>query len=157
MADIWVWEIESIHVAAVDPQSPIERVDVTGFEVEASDGHVGTVDEATYESGRGRLVVDTGFWIFGKKRMIPAGLVTRVDIGTHTVHLGITKEHVKGAPDHDEVRADDDAYRGEVADHYRGLRGDTIGPVAGTGREPGELTGDPIGPEVGIGSAAERT
>ena len=25
------------------------------------------------------LVVDTGFWIFGKKRLIPAGVVTHVD------------------------------------------------------------------------------
>ena len=24
-------------------------------------------------------MVDTGFWIFGRKRMIPAGLVERVD------------------------------------------------------------------------------
>ena len=30
---------------------PVPSVDVTGFDVEATDGHIGKVDEATYESG----------------------------------------------------------------------------------------------------------
>ena len=45
--------------------------DLTGWDVEATDGHIGKVDEATYEDASSCLVVDTGFWIFGKKRMIP--------------------------------------------------------------------------------------
>ena len=50
-------------------------IDLTGFDVEATDGHIGKVDEATYEAAASCLVVDTGFWIFGKKRPIPAAVI----------------------------------------------------------------------------------
>ena len=39
--------------------------DISGFDVEAADGGIGSVDEATYEAGGSWLVVDTGPWIFG--------------------------------------------------------------------------------------------
>jgi hypothetical protein len=148
MTDIWIWERD---VITPRPPSPIEQIDVTGFEVEATDGRIGKVDEATSEAGRGLLVVDTGFWIFGKKRMLPAGLVTAIDPEARTVEICVTKEQVKDAPDYDEAKRQEDAYRDAVAHHYDRFRGDTIGPVAGTGRAPDELTGDPIGPVAGTG------
>lgn len=48
-----------------------EPFDVTGFDVEASDGHIGMVDEATVVDANSCLVVDTGFWIFGKLPLLP--------------------------------------------------------------------------------------
>ncbi len=52
--------------------------DLTGFDVEATDGHIGKIDEATMAARRDSvLVVDTGFWIFGHKRMLPGGVVAR--------------------------------------------------------------------------------
>jgi hypothetical protein len=145
LADIWVWEVE---IVAADPR---EQVDITGFEVDALDGRIGKVDGATYEAERGSIVVDTGFWIFGKKRLIPAGLISAIDASARTITLAVTKDHVKEAPDFDEVRREELEYRDTVAHHYDRFRGDTIGPVAGTGRAPGELTGDPIGPVAGTG------
>ena len=53
--------------------------DFVGYDVEATDGGIGKIDEASNEAGSAYLVVDTGFWIFGKKRMIPAGVIDRVD------------------------------------------------------------------------------
>ena len=53
--------------------------DLTDFAVEALDGGVGTVEDASYEVGRSYLVVDTEPWIFGKKVMLPAGIVEQVD------------------------------------------------------------------------------
>ena len=53
--------------------------DLVGYDVEATDGSIGKIDESSYEAGQAYLVVDTGFWIFGKKRLIPAGVVDRVD------------------------------------------------------------------------------
>lgn len=138
MSQIFVWEIQ------------YDVVDLTGFEVEATDGRIGKVDEATNEGGGGFLVVDTGFWIFGKRRMVPAGLVTAIDVEERTVQLGVTKEQVKDAPDFDDAQRSDAARRDEVGSHYAGLRGDTIGPVAGTGRAAGELGGDPIAPVPGV-------
>src|SRR6476659_7738554 len=64
--------------------------DVTGFDVEASDGHIGKVDEATMAPGATCLVVDTGFWIFGKKRMIPAGVIRAVDVDEKKVVVSMT-------------------------------------------------------------------
>jgi hypothetical protein len=151
MTDIWVWQIYEHAVETPSRPGPIDQVDVTGFEVEATDGHIGNADKATYEAGRGNLVVDTGFWIFGKKRMIPAGVVIRIDPENRTIVLGVTKDQVKDAPDFDEARREEEEYRREVGGHYERFRGDPIGPVAGTGRAPGELTGDPIGPVKGTG------
>ena len=95
-------------------------VDLTGFDVEASDGHIGTVDEATYKEGAGCLVVDTGFWIFGKKRMLPAGVVKNVDVDGKKVFVSMTKDQVKQAPafDADRHREDEAGYYEEVGNYY---------------------------------------
>ena len=55
--------------------------DLTGFSVEALDGSIGKIDEASNEVGASYLVVDTGPWIFGKKVMLPAG-VSAMSIST---------------------------------------------------------------------------
>jgi hypothetical protein len=92
--------------------------DLNGYDVEALDGSIGKVDEATDEAQSGYLVVDTGFWIFGKKRMIPAGVVRNVDADSETVYVGMTKDQIKSAPDFDEVRKRNEDYRKEVGDYY---------------------------------------
>ncbi|HEX5740849.1 MAG TPA: PRC-barrel domain containing protein, partial [Pilimelia sp.] len=56
-----------------------DGADLTGYEVEATDGGIGKVDEASTEVGSAHLVVDTGPWIFGKKVLLPAGVVNHVD------------------------------------------------------------------------------
>jgi len=94
-------------------------VDVTGYSVEAVDGGIGKVDEATYDVGSSYLVVDTGPWIFGKKVLLPAGVVERVDLDTETVFVNRTKDEIKNAPefDRDELR-DDEVYRDSVGSYY---------------------------------------
>jgi hypothetical protein len=134
MSDLWDWTVYEVEAAG----SPVAGTDVTGFEVESADGHrIGKVDAATYEAGGSFLVVDTGFWIFGTKRMLPAGLVTAVDPAAETVTVGVDRDAVKGAPDYDEVRRDEQGYRGDLDDyfagsHYRGMEGDPIAPTPGT-------------------------
>ena len=94
--------------------------DLTGFDVEATDGKIGKVDEATYEADTSSLVVDTGFWIFGKKRMIPAGVVESIDTDDKTVFVRMTKDQIKQAPDYDPDRyhSDEQSYRRELGDYY---------------------------------------
>ncbi|MGZ8753369.1 MAG: hypothetical protein ACXW1S_10355 [Acidimicrobiia bacterium] len=46
MSDIWVWWIYDLELGGDPSATPIERVDVTGFHVEAIDGRIGTVDAA---------------------------------------------------------------------------------------------------------------
>ena len=92
--------------------------DLAGYDVEALDGSIGKVDEATKEAQSGYLVVDTGFWIFGKKRMIPFGVARGIDARSETVQVGMTKDQIKSAPDFDEVRRRNEDYRREVGDYY---------------------------------------
>jgi hypothetical protein len=94
--------------------------DLSGWDVEATDGSIGKVDEATYDTSASYMVVDTGFWIFGKKRLIPAGVVERIDPADHTVFVRMTKDEIKNAPDYDPDRhsVDRNAYDREVGDYY---------------------------------------
>ena len=85
--------------------------DLAGYDVEATDGSIGNIDQATNDVSNAYVVVDTGFWIFGKKRLIPAGVVQRVDPDDHKVYVSMTKDQIKSAPDHEaEDREDRDRY-----------------------------------------------
>jgi hypothetical protein len=92
--------------------------DLVGYDVEATDGSIGKIDQATNETSVAYVVVDTGFWIFGKKRLIPAGTVTSVDHDDRKVYVTMTKDQIKGAPDYDATDMDDDAYL-KHGDYYR--------------------------------------
>jgi ribosomal 30S subunit maturation factor RimM len=62
--------------------------DLVGYRVEAADGHIGKIDEASTEVGANYIVVDTGPWIFGSKVMLPAGVITSIDVEDRRVELG---------------------------------------------------------------------
>ena len=117
-------------------------VDLTGFKVEATDGSIGKVDEATYEVGGSYVIVDTGPWIFGKKVMLPAGVVQRVDPENETIFVNRTKDEIKSAPEFDDTIADAD-YRNRLSDYYGGTGefGRTDTPVGQYGRAD-EPSGD---------------
>jgi hypothetical protein len=119
MAIVELWTF-SVATPGVD----LTRVDLTGFNVEARDGGIGKVDEATHEAGGSFVVVDTGPWIFGKKVMLPAGLIRDVDLDTETIFVDLTKDEIKNAPEFDEKRYRDESYRNELGDYY-GRRGGT--------------------------------
>jgi len=108
MATVEIW---SFAIAA-------PTVDLTGFKVEAKDGSIGKVDEATMETGRSYIVVDTGPWIFGKKVMLPAGVIRDLELDTETVFVDLTKDEIKSAPEFDEKTYREDAYRTELGDYY---------------------------------------
>jgi hypothetical protein len=91
---------------------------IVGYSVEALDGGIGKIDEATEEVGAGYLVVDTGPWIFGRKVILPAGVVDRVDRDEETVYANRTKEQIKNAPELGERTFSDDVYRDEVGSYY---------------------------------------
>ena len=95
-----------------------QNLDLSGFKVEATDGDIGKVDEATNETGAGFIVVDTGPWIFGKKVMLPAGVIRDIDPDTETIFVNRTKDEIKNAPEFDEQRYRDQDYRDEVGSYY---------------------------------------
>jgi hypothetical protein len=122
--------MERNRVAATDPWTyggvdtlgvDLTRgLDLAGFAVEARDGGIGKVDEATYDASRSYIVVDTGPWIFGKKVLLPAGTVERVDLDSQTVFVDRKKDEIKNAPEFDEASYRDDAYRSRVGGYYYG-------------------------------------
>jgi hypothetical protein len=65
-----------------------EELDLTGYAIAAVDGDIGHVDESTNELlGASYLVVDTGPWIFGRKVLLPAGVVERIDTAQKKVYV----------------------------------------------------------------------
>jgi hypothetical protein len=80
------------------PRGVVRRLDLTGYGVEALDGSIGKIDETSNDVGSAYLVVDTGRWIFGKKVMLPAGVVSRVDGDEEKVFVNRTKEQIKDSP-----------------------------------------------------------
>jgi hypothetical protein len=93
-------------------------IDVKEFDVEAVDGSIGTIDKATEEAGVNYIVVDTGPWILGKKVLLPAGIVERIDAGQEKVFVNRTREEIKNAPEYDEQLGATDRYRQEVGSYY---------------------------------------
>jgi ribosomal 30S subunit maturation factor RimM len=93
-------------------------VDLVGFKVAATDGDIGKVDEAAYEAGTSGPVVDTGPWIFGRKVLLPAGVVERVDTDEGKVYVDRTKDQIKDAPEYDENAGIDDEYRTRLGGYY---------------------------------------
>ena len=92
--------------------------DLSGYHVEALDGSIGKIDEATYEVGKSFIIVDTGPWIFGRKVMLPAGVIDRVDESDEKVWVNRTKEQIKDSPEYDASRISDAGYRNEVGNYY---------------------------------------
>jgi hypothetical protein len=116
MSSIQIWTYRDATVS---------QRNLAGLSVEATDGTIGKVDEATNDVGASFIVVDTGPWIFGKKVMLPAGVVKDVDMDTETVFVNRTKDQIKNAPEYDEDQNRDETYRS----NYR----DQLGSYYGTG------------------------
>lgn len=91
-----------------------------GFELEATDGDIGKVDEATYEVGSSYIVVDTGPWILGRKVLLPAGVIDRIDLDNRKVQFRLTKDQIKNSPEFDPDSEDflSEPYRERIGSYY---------------------------------------
>ncbi len=95
---------------------------IVGFDVEATDGHIGKVDHISTQLDRSAIVVDTGFWIFGKKRMIPAGMIERINYDDKKLFVRMTKHDAKEAPEFADAHSSPEFDRHDpYDDHYRPL------------------------------------
>jgi hypothetical protein len=110
--EIWAFSVES-GISA----DPTQGTDVTGFSVEATDGSIGKVDKATYEDKAHHLVVDTGPWIFGKKVVLPGGVIDGIDTEAEKVYVNRTKDQIKDSPRFGDLDLDE-AGRDEVGSYY---------------------------------------
>ena len=111
-SEIWVYRETVVG-------SGVSKTDVVaGYDVEALDGSIGKVDEASFEAGSAYIVVDTGPWIFGKKVMLPAGVVREVDHEDERVFVDRTKDQIKNAPEFDDSLVGDEEFRGRLGSYY---------------------------------------
>ena len=94
--------------------------DLAGFKVVAADGDIGKVDKATNEVGASYVVVDTGPWILGKKVMLPAGTIERVDWDEEKVYVDRTKDQIKDSPELSDTDVNDPSYREGLGSYYGG-------------------------------------
>ncbi|WP_346537655.1 PRC-barrel domain-containing protein [Micromonospora sp. DPT] len=101
-----------------DAPGPGTPVDLVGYRVEATDGRIGAIDEASNDADARYLVVDTGPWIFGRKVLLPVGTIARVDHLERVVHVDRTREQVKESPAFDPDAFGEPDYRRRVGSYY---------------------------------------
>lgn len=96
--------------------------DIKGYDVytEGEDKIGGVYDALLDETGRFRyIVVDTGFWVFGKKVLVPVGRV-QMDYERHRVYVtGMTKEQAEALPEYSENITVDYDYEERVRSVFR--------------------------------------
>ncbi|MFE9425943.1 PRC-barrel domain-containing protein [Kitasatospora sp. NPDC006697] len=115
--------MESIMWEYQENSGYLAGTDLTGYRVEAADGHIGKVDKHSDDVDARYIVVDTGPWIFGKHVLLPAGTVISVDSDNETIQVNRTKEEIKNSPEFDKEKHTDDAdYRQQVDGYYHGTR-----------------------------------
>lgn len=99
-----------------------DAASLIGYKVHATDGDIGKIDEATTEVDTNSVVVDTGPWIFGRRVVLPAGTIERVDDEKEEVYVDLTKDQIKDSPElQPNERIDDPAYLSNVGIYYGGF------------------------------------
>ena len=121
--------------------------DIKNFSVyDYTNDKIGSVHEILVdETGRFRyLVIDTGFWIFGKKVLLPVGRAS-IDYSDKRVYAsGLTKEQAENLPEYDEDMTIDYDYEERVRMVYRGVEYDpnTVYAEQAQGYDSGAYTYD---------------
>jgi sporulation protein YlmC with PRC-barrel domain len=86
------------------------------------DNKIGSVQDMLFEDMTGNiryLIVDTGFWIFGKNVLLPIGLA-HFDDEHHRVYVdGLSKQQVENLPEYHEDTTVDRDYEERVRNSYR--------------------------------------
>ncbi len=140
--------------------------DIKGSSVysESSDEKIGTVDDVLVdEDGQFRyMVVDLGFWIFGKKVLLPVGR-SRMDQDSDRVYaIGLSKNQAEDLPEFKEDMLVDYDYEERVRGVYRsdaGMAGAGMGATSTqtTGSMPGaaatSYTADPTMSDPAVASS----
>jgi hypothetical protein len=109
--DVWMYRDPTLA-------TNLSKQQLVGYEVESIDGSIGKVDDASFETDRGHIVVDTGPWIFGKKVMLPVGVLRSVDHENEKLFVNRTKDEIKNSPEFDDTLRQDESYRTQVGSYY---------------------------------------
>jgi uncharacterized protein (TIGR02271 family) len=115
--------------------------DIKSFDVYTQGGDkIGSVQDILVDEQEGRfryLIVDTGFWVLGKKVLLPIGLA-HINSGERRVYVdGLTKSQVESLPEFSDNMVVDRKYEDQVRHVYRpsaatGATGATAASTAST-------------------------
>ena len=103
----------------------VARVDLTGFELQALDGSLGTVAQAIEGSDGGYLIIDPGVAMpLGRQVFVPVGLIEKVDVDNKRVSVRAEREQIRSAPVYEPTQARDEHWRRGMAEYYSPLMGE---------------------------------
>lgn len=115
--------------------------DIKGYSVYAQgDDKVGSVHDILVDDVDGRFryfIVDTGFWVFGKKVLVPVGMVSIEQSEKRLYVNGLTRQQVEDLPNFDDLEKLDFEHEEQVRGVYRsgtttaGMTGATTAGLAG--------------------------
>lgn len=130
-----------LHDFDADYREAFDGEDVKGLDVYSTvdDDKIGTVSDALVdESGKFRyLIIDTGFWVFGKKVLLPIGR-SRVDYSDRRVYADLTKEQAEALPNANDLEKIDYEHEEGVRGVYRsGTASTSTASTAGLGSAVG--------------------
>ena len=127
-----------------DYRTSFDDTDIKGHGVYTqNDEKIGTVNDILVdEEGHFRyFIVDLGFWIFGKKVLLPVGR-TRIDHNAERVYaVGMTRDQADNLPEFNEDLALDYDYEENVRGVYRGSATAAVTPTTTTGTSVGTTMG----------------
>lgn len=75
-----------------------------GYKIQAIDGDIGKVHDFYFDDATWiirYLVVDTGFWLSGRKVLIIPSLLGQADWASHTFPVSLSKDQIEKSPDID--------------------------------------------------------
>lgn len=95
--------------------------ELQAYTIRATDGDIGRVDHFLFDDAEWTLryvVVDTGEWLPGRRVLVSPRDVSRIDVGSRTVVLDLTKERIHGSPGVDEAMPVSRQKETEFHDYY---------------------------------------
>jgi sporulation protein YlmC with PRC-barrel domain len=136
------------------------------YHIVSTDGHIGHIKDVYFDSHEWTvryLVVRTGAWLLGKEVLIPARALGLINVEEASIHVNLTLEKIKDAPDSDTARPvsrQEDIVFHEyygfppgvepwVALHTPTMTAFGTAQVMQTGPEPASLVNRPVAAERG--------
>jgi hypothetical protein len=117
---------------------------INGYAIQASDGPIGTVSDLLFEDVGWVirwLVVDTGYWLSGRKVLLPLSALGQPDRALRQFSINLTMEQVKDSPavDTDQPVGSADTQPNEGDPHLRSIKAITGYHIHATDGEIGHV------------------
>ncbi len=114
------------QIKAAPPESRVRSIsEITGDEIEATDGDIGHAEDFLIDTALWQvryLIVHTSNWWAGEKLLVSPLSVGRIDWARSIIHLDVSRQKVKDSPPYAAAQTVDGAFE-ELFHSYYGFRG----------------------------------